>query len=156
MLVLIMGLTVRSILSYDFGIGSIGDDDVLPLSTISEPVEVEIEPEKKQKDDSGGGGGGNEDPEPASKGRLPNMMDTPDLAPSTKMDRLTDPTLTQRVGVQGPTRTTNDSTRYGLPNGADGLSDGPGTGGGIGTGRGGGCRIGFGFRPWFWQRWRSG
>lgn len=72
------------------------------------------------------------------------MMEKPLVAPSTHMDRLTNPTLTMPVGVKGPNQPKVDPYQnYGTRLGAiDGLSDGPGSGGGIGTGRGGGVGSG--------------
>jgi protein TonB len=73
------------------------------------------------------------------------MMDKPDVAPDVNMVRLENPALTQRVGVQGPTQPRVDPySRYGLLNGLDNDSNGPGSGGGIGTGRGGGVGSGNG------------
>lgn len=141
---LMLTLTVVSIFSKDFGVGWAGGNDTAWIPDI-EPVEIET-PEIKQKKDNagGGGGGGNEEQEPASKGTPPAMMKEPLVAPSAHMDRLTDP-LVMPVGVKGPDQPKVDpSTRYGLPNGADNLSDGPGSGGGIGTGRGGGVGSGNG------------
>jgi TonB family protein len=147
MLITMLSMTVYSIFNRSFDIGSIGDDDLFAFVPQLEPDAVEIpEPEPKKKDDSGGGGGGGqEDPEPAAKGKPPAMMDKPDVAPDVNMDRLTTPTIVPRVGVQGPTQPKVDPySRYGLLNGLDNNSNGPGTGGGIGTGRGGGVGSGTG------------
>jgi len=146
MVTLLVALTVGSIFSKDFGVGWSGDSDISWIPDI-DPVAVE-EPEVKQQQKNnagGGGGGGNEDPEPAAKGKPPAMMDKPDVAPDVNMERLTNPTVTQRVGVQGPNQAKVDAdSRYGLLNGADNNSNGPGSGGGIGTGRGGGVGSGNG------------
>lgn len=137
---------VVNIFGKDFDIASLSDDSVFTLIPEVDPMSIEPEkkPEPEKKDDSGGGGGGgNKNPDPASKGTPPNMMKNPDVAPSTDMTRLQNPTLTQRVGVNGPERVQADTSQpYGVPNGADKLSDGPGSGTGIGTGRGGGVGSG--------------
>lgn len=147
MLITMLSMTVYSIFKKDFDIGSIDDGGLFALIPEVDPAMVEIEkPEPKKKDDAGGGGGGgNNDPEPAAKGKPPAMMDKPDIAPDVNMDRLQTPTLTQRVGVQGPTQPKVDPySRYGLLNGLDNNSNGPGSGTGIGTGRGGGVGSGTG------------
>jgi protein TonB len=72
-------------------------------------------------------------------------MRQPEIAPDVNMTRLTDPTLTQKVGVKGPDQPKIDPyARYGVLNGLDNDSNGPGTGTGIGTGRGGGVGSGTG------------
>lgn len=140
--------TVYSLFNKDLGVGAIGEQDILAYvgDIVEDPMKMIEEEEQKKKDDAGGGGGGgDEDPNPASKGQLPKMMKDPDIAPSVHMDRLTNPTLTQRVGVQGPdiNQKIDPNTRYGIDTSVyDGLSNGPGTGGGIGTGRGGGVGSG--------------
>lgn len=145
MLVALLTGTVVSIFSKSIDIGSIGSGDVFSWIPEVDPISIDLELEKQKKDDSGGGGGGNEEKDPASKGALPAMMKNPDVAPSTRMDRLDNPTLTLRVGVNGPDQPKVDTTQpYGLPNGADKLSDGSGSGGGIGTGRNGGVGSGDG------------
>jgi len=131
----------------DISIGSIGDGDIIAMLPQVDPDMVEIEkPEVKKKDDSGGGGGGgNDEKDPASKGAPPAMMRQPEIAPDAHAVRLTNPELTQVVGVKGPDQAKIDlDKRYGVLNGADGESNGPGTGGGIGTGRGGGVGSGNG------------
>ncbi|MGH9818875.1 MAG: energy transducer TonB [Pyrinomonadaceae bacterium] len=137
---------VVNIFGKDFDIASLSDDSVFTLIPEVDPLSIEPEkqPETDKKDDSGGGGGGgNKNPDPASKGTPPNMMKNPDIAPSTDMVRLQTPTLTQRVGVNGPERVQADTSQpYGVLNGADKLSDGPGSGTGIGTGRNGGVGSG--------------
>ncbi len=145
MVIVLLSGTVYSIFNKSYSIGSIGDDDLFAMIPTVDPDMVEIEkPEVEKKDKSGGGGGGgNEDPEPAAKGKPPAMMDKPDIAPDVNMTRLQTPTLTQRVGVQGPTQPKVDPySRYGMLNGLDNDSNGPGSGTGIGTGRGGGVGSG--------------
>lgn len=150
---LISGLVIN-IFSKDLEIGSINDDMFNALLLDDAPtVPEEIEKPKQKKDDAGGGGGGGkEDPDPVSQGQRAQMMKNPDIAPSARMDRLTNPTLTQRVGIEGPEIKTNidPNKRYGLPNSNfQGVSDGPGKGGGQGTGigRGQGPGTGGGFGP---------
>jgi TonB family protein len=141
-------LLVYGLFAQDLNVGAIGDES--SLAYVGEVVDTPMEEEKikveKKNDTGGGGGGGNEEQDPASKGVNAAMMKDPDVAPSAHMDRLTNPTLTQRVGVQGPDQPNVDSTqRYGINNSRfDGISDGPGSGGGIGTGRGGGIGSGNG------------
>ena len=147
MVTTMLSMTVYSIFMKDYDIGSINDGSLFALIPEVDPGEVEIpKPEPKKKDDAGGGGGGgNNDPEPAAKGKPPAMMDKPDIAPDVNMVRLENPALTQRVGVQGPTQPKVDPySRYGLLNGLDNDSNGPGSGTGIGTGRGGGVGSGNG------------
>ncbi len=145
MLIGFLSLTIYSMFGKDFNIGSIGDDDLFAMIPTVDPDMVEIEkPQPEKKDNAGGGGGGgNKDTEPAAKGKPPAMMDKPDIAPDVNMTRLQTPTLTQRVGVQGPTQPKVDPySRYGMLNGLDNDSNGPGSGTGIGTGRGGGVGSG--------------
>ena len=151
-----MSMTVYSIFMKDYDIGSINDGSLFALIPDVDPAMVEIEkPQPKKKDAGGGGGGGQEDPEPAAKGKPPAMIDKPDIAPDVNMERLTNPTVTQRVGVQGPTQPKVDPySRYGLLNGLDNNSNGPGSGGGIGTGRGGGVGSGKWLRAGLRERWR--
>jgi TonB family protein len=147
MIIALLSGTVYSIFNKSFSVGSIGGDDLFAFVPVDAPDMVEIEkPEPKQKDTSGGGGGGgNEDPEPAAKGAPPAMMRQPEIAPDVNMTRLTDPALTQKVGVKGPDQPKVDPySRYGVLNGLDNDSNGPGTGTGIGTGRGGGVGSGNG------------
>jgi len=147
MIFTMLSLTVYSIFGKDYDIGSINDGNLFALIPEVDPAMVEIEkPEPKKKDDAGGGGGGGkEDPEPAAKGKPPAMMDKPDVPPDVNMDRLTTPTIVPRVGVQGPPQPKVDPySRYGLLNGLDNNSNGPGTGNGIGTGRGSGVGSGQG------------
>ncbi len=148
MLTLVLGGTVYSLFSQSLGVAAIDQGDLFAFVPEIEEVPMEVEEEKKlDKDDGGGGGGGGRDePEPASKGQLPKMMDRPDLAPDVRMERLTNPTLTQRVGVQGPPiEKPMTDERYGIDTSRyEGLSNGPGTGGGIGTGVGTGVGSGRG------------
>ena len=144
---MMLSATVYSLFAKDISIGSIGDGDIIAMLPQVDPDMVEIEkPEVKKKDDSGGGGGGgNDEKDPASKGAPPAMMRQPEIAPDAHAVRLTNPELTQVVGVKGPDQAKIDlDKRYGVLNGADGESNGPGTGGGIGTGRGGGVGSGNG------------
>lgn len=111
-----------------------------------EPVPMELEPEpKKAKDDGGGGGGGGKEEETqASKGRTATQVDNPFIAPSSKMDRVTDPEIAYRAATQGNRQAPQTDENYGLPTGISGRSDGTGTGGGLGEGRGRGQGTGNG------------
>jgi len=128
--------------SYD--IGSIGGDDLFAFIPEIEPDPVDMAPEKKHEDKRGGGGSGKDDPNPVAKGTLPNMIRQPDVLPSTEMIRLKDPSVKQRVGIEGNKLLADVNQRYGLPDGAENGGDGPGTGGAIGTGRGPGVGPGKG------------
>lgn len=146
MIVALLTGVVVSIFGKSIDIGSIGSDDVFTWIPEVDPISIDVEQEKVKKDDSGGGGGGgNKEQDPASKGTNAAMMKDPLVAPSSHMDRLSNPSLTMPVGVKGPDRPMVDTNQpYGVPNGADKLSDGPGTGTGIGTGRNGGQGSGDG------------
>ncbi len=138
---------VYSLFSKQLDVASINDDIFNALLLDLEPMTVEEEMQKKADDDGGGGGGGGRnEPDPASRGQLPKMMKQPDLAPDVRMERVTSPTLTQTVGVEGPQipqKITNE--RYGIDTSRfEGFSNGPGTGGGIGTGTGRGVGSGRG------------
>jgi Gram-negative bacterial TonB protein C-terminal len=117
------------------------DDEIYSYVTPpnDDPFEREKEIiEKKNTDKGGGGGGGGKnEKEPTSQGQLARQMEKPDLSPSARMDRVTDPALTQRVGTEGKAKTNIDpNQRYGDPKGGTTISDGSGTGGGQGTGTG--------------------
>ncbi|CAN5284589.1 hypothetical protein BH20ACI2_BH20ACI2_12540 [soil metagenome] len=146
--VVLMTSLVYSLFAKQIDVASINDDIFNALLLDLEPMTVEQEQQKKidVKNAGGGGGGGREEPDPASRGQLPKMIKQPDLAPDVRMERLTAPTLTQRVGVEGPQipqKVTNE--RYGIDSSRfEGFSNGPGTGGGIGTGTGRGVGSGRG------------
>ncbi len=66
------------------------------------------------------------------------MTKDPQMAPSTSMDRLTNPTIPVQMSVKGPERK-SDAEKYGYDTSKyTKLSDGLGTGGGIGGGSNGG------------------
>ncbi len=146
--VVLMSSLVYSIFAKEIDVASINDDIFNALLLDLEPMTVEQEQQKKidDKNAGGGGGGGREEPDPASRGQLPKMMKQPDIAPDVRAERLTDPTLTQRAGVEGPSipqKITNE--RYGIDTSRfEGFSNGQGTGGGIGTGTGRGVGSGRG------------
>ncbi len=146
--VVLMTSLVYSLFAKQIDVASINDDIFNALLLDLEPMTVEQEQQKKidDKNAGGGGGGGREEPDPASRGQLPKMMKQPDIAPDVRAERLTDPTLTQRAGVEGPSvpqKITNE--RYGIDTSRfEGFSNGPGTGGGIGTGTGRGVGSGRG------------
>ena len=147
MVTLMLSGTVYSLFSKELGVGAIGDEDSIAYvgPVVDTPAEEEKIQQEQKKNAGGGGGGGNEEKTPASKGADAAMMEKPMVAPSSHMDRLTNPTLTQQVGVVGPPQPKVDPyQKYGDKLGQFGESDGPGTGGGIGTGRGGGIGSGDG------------
>jgi TonB family protein len=134
-----IGATIVSLFQKDLGIGAIGDERSLAYLADSVPVPIESEPKKKDKEESGGGGGGgNENPDPVSKGKMPPMTKNPQMAPSTSMDRLTNPTIPVQMSIKGPERK-SDAEKYGYDTSRyEKLSDGSGKGGGIGGGYNGG------------------
>jgi TonB family protein len=143
-----LGGVVYSLFERNLSIGSLGDD-VSMLAYIG-PVEpeplIEEEPPKKNKDDGGGGGGGGkENPEPATKGRLPNQVDKP-VMPPQPLPQLTNPTLANPNETQGKIKRDKTDEPVGVPTGslASRLSSGGGSGGGIGSGRGSGVGGGIG------------
>jgi TonB family C-terminal domain len=148
MITLLLSGTVYSLFSKELGVGAIGEEDSIAYvgPVVDSPMEEEKPPQQKKNDAGGGGGGGNNEKTPASQGADAAMMEKPMVAPSAHMDRLTNPELTQQVGVKGPDQPkVNPYQNYGVKLGSlDGLSDGPGNGGGIGTGRGGGIGSGNG------------
>jgi len=147
MVTLMLSGTVYSLFSKELGVGAIGDEDSIAYvgPVVDTPVDEEKIQQEQKKNAGGGGGGGNEEKTPASKGADAAMMEKPMVAPSSHMDRLTNPTLTQQVGVVGPPQPKVDPyQKYGDKLGQFGESDGPGSGGGIGTGRGGGIGSGDG------------
>lgn len=143
-----LGGMVYSLFSKSAYIGALGGDSSL-LAYVGEvepePL-TEEEPPKKDKDDGGGGGGGGKDnPEPATKGRLPNQVDKP-VMPPQPLPQLTNPSLPNPNETQGKIKRDKTDEPVGSLAGAlsDRLSSGSGTGGGIGNGRGTGVGNGIG------------
>ncbi|MEP6945645.1 MAG: hypothetical protein ABJA02_06990 [Acidobacteriota bacterium] len=136
---LLLGVVV-SIFGKDMDIGAINDDLFNSVIADTTPMTVEEEHINKEDAKKGGGGGGNSDLNPASQGVRPPMRKDPGMAPSTSMDRLTNPSIPVQMAIKGPIdeEDTNRSQPYGLKYGSLTLSDGPGGNGGIGTGRDGG------------------
>ncbi|NNE67059.1 MAG: TonB family protein [Pyrinomonadaceae bacterium] len=113
------------------------------------PMTVEEEQKTNKKDtepDGGGGGGGKNEPKPPSAGVRPPMMKNPTIAPSSRMDRVTNPDIPIQAGIQGPiNEKKRPEGRYGVPGSlVSEPSDGSGSGGGIGTGKGRGVGPGSG------------
>ncbi len=151
---LLVGVVI-SIFNKDMDIGAINGGDLFN-AVIETTTPLTVDEEKKQKEDAGkngrgGGGGGDHDPNPASAGVRPPMRRDPQMAPSTSMDRLTNPSIPVQMAIKGPMdeKDTDRSRPYGLKYGATTLSDGPGSNGGIGSGRdrGVGDSTGPGFGP---------
>ena len=139
--ILMLGSYVYSMFNKFLDIAAIDTPDLVSYVGEVDPTQLDMEeePPKPDKDEGGGGGGGGKEEEtPASKGREAAQMLKPDLAPSSKMDQLTNPTLTQTVGTvnKNPRPAETSEMPYGLKNGGDTLSDGTGSGGGLGGGRG--------------------
>jgi TonB family protein len=136
------GSWIYSLFAKSLSVDSI-DDQIFSYVTPpnDEPFLKEKEEIEKKNTDKGGGGGGggkNEKVE-ASEGQMARQMEKPDLAPSARMDRVTNPALTQRVGTEGKAKTEIDpNKKYGGPNGGTTISDGTGSGGGLGSGNGAG------------------
>ncbi len=134
------GSWVYSLFAKSLSVDSL-DDQIYAYVTPpnDEPYLKEKEEIEKKNTDKGGGGGGggkNEKVE-ASEGQMARQMEKPDLAPSAKMDRVTNPALTQRVGTEGKAKTEIDPNKnYGVKNGGTTISDGTGSGGGLGSGNG--------------------
>lgn len=151
---LLVGVVV-SIFNKDMDIGAINGGDLFN-AVIATTTPLTVDEEKKQKEEAGkngrgGGGGGDHDPNPASEGVRPPMRRDPQMAPSTSMDRVTNPSIPVQMAIKGPIdeKDTDRSRPYGLTDGASTLSDGPGSNGGIGSGRdrGVGDSTGPGFGP---------
>ncbi len=138
--ILLSGSWVYSLFAKSLSVDSLDDQIfsyVVPPSDDPFEKEKQVIEKKILEKGGGGGGGGKNEKEPTSQGQLARQMDKPDLSPSSKMDRVTDPALTQRVGTQGNQKTVIDpNQRYGDPKGGTAISDGPGSGGGQGSGNG--------------------
>ncbi len=134
-LALISGL-VFNIFSKDLDIGAINDDIFSAVLVDDVPMTVEEEIQKKNKDDGGGGGGGGRDEkDPASQGDLADQSKTPTRPPNVNTPKSDSPML-ETPTTEGTMKFPKIYGKWGDPNGAPGLSNGPGTGGGIGSGRG--------------------
>ncbi len=147
MTTLAVGGTIYSLFSKDLFVGSIGDEGNLSaLLAAVEPLPIETEPPPKiDKDEGGGGGGGGkENPEPASKGRLPNQVEKP-IMPPQPLPQVTNASLPNPNETQGKIKREKTDEPVGLPGSlSDKLSSGLGSGGGIGGGRGTGVGGGIG------------
>lgn len=134
-LALISGL-IFNIFSKDLDIGAINDDIFSAVLVDDVPMTVEEEIQKKNKDDGGGGGGGGRDEkDPASQGDLADQSKTPTRPPNVNTPKSDTPML-ETPTTEGTMKFPKIYGKWGDPNGAPGLSNGPGTGGGIGSGRG--------------------
>ncbi|MEP6705764.1 MAG: TonB family protein [Acidobacteriota bacterium] len=143
---LVLFLTVGSwgvsLFQKELGVGAIGNDGSLAYLIDEVPAPVEPEPKKNKDTGGGGGGGGGDNPNPVSKGEMPPMMKNPPMAPSTSMDRLTNPTIPIQMAIKGPDLK-NTADKYGYNTSRFDLrSDGAGTLGGIGDGTNGGWGSG--------------
>jgi TonB family protein len=139
-LMVLSGSWVYSLFAKALSVDSLDDQFFVYVTPPDDdPFEKEKEIIEKKNTDKGGGGGGggkNEKIE-ASEGQMARQMDKPDLSPSSKMDRVTNPELTQRVGTQGKAKTDIDPNQpYGVKGGGKIQSDGTGSGGGLGSGLG--------------------
>ncbi len=136
--ILMLGGYVYSMFNKYLDIAAIDTPSLVAYVGEDVPTEMDLEePPKKKKDEGGGGGGGGkEEDTPATKGRTATQTDNPFIAPSSKMDRLTDPTIAIRASTQGNRQEKQTDENYGAVQGLSGRSDGTGMGGGIGEGRG--------------------
>jgi TonB family protein len=139
-LIVLSGSWVYSLFAKSLSVDSLDDEIfayVTPPNDDPFEKEKEIIEKKVAEKGGGGGGGGKNEKEPTSQGQLARQMDKPDVPPSSRMDRVTDPALTLRVGTQGKAKTDIDpNQRYGDPKGGTTISDGTGSGGGQGSGVG--------------------
>jgi len=147
-LVFAFGLTIKSLMDYDLGVGAIEGDKLFSAVIVDEPMATEPEEEQKKDDDEdgGGGGGGKEDPEPVNQGDLPDQTKNPVRPPDPNVMRLPDPAIPlPPPSTEGTRKFDKKFGQWGDPNSKfTGLSSGPGTGGGMGTGVGTGAGSGRG------------
>lgn len=112
--------------------------------TEEEPVQTEEVVKKKDEEGGGGGGGGKNNPDPASKGRLPDQTDKPLNAPMP-LPVMRNPSLAVVNQTQGTNKREQTDEQVGIPNSlSDKVSSGGGSGGGIGNGNGTGVGNGRG------------
>ncbi|MBX7054403.1 MAG: TonB family protein [Pyrinomonadaceae bacterium] len=136
MIIALMSGLIINIFSKDLDIGAINDDIFSAVLVDDVPMTVEEEVQKKNKDDGGGGGGGGRDEkDPASQGDLADQSKTPTRPPNVNTPKSDTPML-ETPTTEGTMKFPKIYGKWGDPNGAPGLSNGPGTGGGIGSGRG--------------------
>lgn len=132
----LMSGMVYSIFSKDLDIGAINDEIFNAYMLDVDPMKIDEVKEKKNKDDGGGGGGGGkEEKDPASQGDLADQSKTPTRPPDVNTMKSDTPML-QTPTTEGTMKFPKIYGKWGDPNGAPGLSNGPGTGGGLGSGRG--------------------
>jgi TonB family protein len=109
------------------------------------PTTIEEIQKKNNEEGGGGGGGGKDNPDPVSKGRLPNQVDRP-IMPPQPMPQVTNASLPNPQETQGTNKRERTNETVGLTDGlsTDTFSSGSGSGGGIGNGRGTGAGNGIG------------
>lgn len=144
----LIGATIYSLFDKDLGVGAIDDGKLFSAVIVDEPMTVEDEQIKKDKDedDGGGGGGGKEEPDPVSRGDLPDQSKTPTRPPDPNVFRSDNFELkTPPPQTEGTRKFAKDYGKWGDPNSTNlGTSSGPGSGGGMGTGYGPGVGSGRG------------
>ncbi|CAN5367190.1 hypothetical protein BH10ACI1_BH10ACI1_22780 [soil metagenome] len=114
---------------------SLADDDPMQLE--------EIKLKKNKEQGGGGGGGGKENPDPASKGRLPDQTDKPTLVMPVPV--IPNASLPIQNQTQGNVRREQTDEQVGIPNSLSSkTSSGGGIGNGIGNGNGNGVGNGRG------------
>ena len=149
MLVLTVSLSalVYDLFNSNPWVGSLEEEQLISFVPPVDPEPIEPErPEPKNKDKGGGGGGGGkEDPTPVSKGQPPPQMEKPIIAPSSKTDRVTNPSIPIQMATEGKNQRKITDEQYGDRNSSfTGRSDGMGSGGGMGSGNGRGFGSGRG------------
>ncbi len=137
-----------SLWSKDYDIAAIDNDKLFSAVIVDDPMVTEDEPEQKKDDDEdgGGGGGGKEEPDPVSRGDLPDQSRNPIRPPDPNTFR------SDNFELKTPIATTEGERKFpklygqhGDPNSKFlGVSSGPGSGGGMGTGTGTGVGSGRG------------
>ena len=142
------GVMIYSLFNNLDDIPALNEDPNLIAYLNDTPISIEEDQKTESEDkddDGGGGGGGKQEKTPMSDGVRPPMMQNPTIAPSSRMDRVTDPELAIQAGIEGPIdETERIEGRYGAPSLNTTASDGDGEGGGMGSGRGRGVGPGDG------------
>ena len=144
MIIFVGAAVVFSLFIKPLEVGEIGDGTELAYLGVDAPVDTDEDKPKPDKDKAGGGGGsGNHEKDPPSQGDLADQTQHPVRPPNVNTPRSDDPML-QSPSTQGNMKFPKVYNKWGLPNGLDGLSNGPGAGGGIGNGNGSGQGNGSG------------
>lgn len=113
--------------------------------TDEDPLSIEEKIIKKNNDEGGGGGGGGKNnPEPVSRGRVPNQSDKPS-SQLMILPVMENPSLAVRNNTEGKNKRETTDEPIGNPNSLSSkISSGGGSGGGVGNGTGTGFGNGRG------------